>query len=417
MAIAYSLPTVDQLFFQPLTGLVALSPRTRECPGVSDEAWLRLGVQRVIEPVVSGRGFLQEHGPRFEQAPSNGTYFAALRSMRRSNLIRDISRTVTTQANKQLPDRLADIPELEGYECFAMDGHWHKAAAHDPKHKEQRMAVGHFYSLDLRRHALRHMATGRGLHEHDMSVLKRLKPKGLRQDVPKGQRTLIVYDKACIDFDYWKRCRQECAVYFLSRAKEDMVYDCVGETEWDQSDWRNHGVTADLKIKTREGHLMRIVFYTDPRTGESYEFLTNEMDLPPGVIVELYRQRWAVEKVFDQLKNKLHEKKAWGSSPEAKETQAHFLTITHNLMLIYEARLEQEHGIKNEAEDERRAKRVEESVEKCRIAGKPISELLERVQRATQRSVKFVRWIRHAIRDGLAEATAVPRLRLLYAQL
>ena len=86
-------------------------------------------------------------------------------------------------------------------------------------------------------------------------------------------------------------------------------------------------------------------------------------------------------------------------------------------MLIYEARLEQEHGIKNEAEDKRRAKRVEESVEKCGIEGKPISELLERVQRATQRSVKFVRWIRHAIHDRLAEATAVPRLRLLYSQL
>ena len=66
MAIAYSLPTVDQLFFQPLTGLVALSPRTRECPGVSDEAWLRSGIQRVIEPALSGRGFLQEHGPRME---------------------------------------------------------------------------------------------------------------------------------------------------------------------------------------------------------------------------------------------------------------------------------------------------------------------------------------------------------------
>jgi hypothetical protein len=39
------------------------------------------------------------------------------------------------------------------------------------------------------------------------------------------------------------------------------------------------------------------------------------------VIVELYRQRWAVEKVFDQFKNKLREKKAWASSLEAKETR------------------------------------------------------------------------------------------------
>ena len=54
------------------------------------------------------------------------------------------------------------------------------------------MAVGHFYSLNLRTHTLRHLAVGTGLHEHDMSALKRIKPRGLRQDVPKGRRVLIV---------------------------------------------------------------------------------------------------------------------------------------------------------------------------------------------------------------------------------
>src|ERR1035437_9437636 len=48
------------------------------------------------------------------------------------------------------------------------------------------MAVGHFYSLNLRTHTLRHLAAAEGLHEHDMSALKRVKPKGLRQGVPKG---------------------------------------------------------------------------------------------------------------------------------------------------------------------------------------------------------------------------------------
>ena len=56
---------------------------------------------------------------------------------------------------------------------------------------------------------------------------------------------------------------------------------------------------------TREGHLLRIISYTDPAAGESYEFLTNAMDLPAGVIVELYRRRWEAEKVFDEIKNKL----------------------------------------------------------------------------------------------------------------
>src|SRR5438046_8295729 len=107
------------------------------------------------------------------------------------------------------------------------------------------MAVGHFYSLNLRTHSLRHLAAGQGWHEHDMSALKRVKPKGLRQQVPQGRRVLIVYDKAGIDFSYWKRCRQECAVYFLSRAKENQILQWVESMDWDRADACNHGVVED----------------------------------------------------------------------------------------------------------------------------------------------------------------------------
>ena len=67
-----------------------------------------------------------------------------------------------------------------------------------------------------------------------------------------------------------------------------MVFDWIESVPCDPSDARNHGVTEDRRVRTREGHLVRLVSYTDPQSGEHYEFLTNEMDLPPGVIVELY---------------------------------------------------------------------------------------------------------------------------------
>ena len=162
---------------------------------------------------------------------------------------------------------------------------------------------------------------------------------------------------------------------------------------------------------------MRIVYYTDPQTGESYQFLTNEMDLSPGVIVELYRLRWDSEKVFDEVKNKLNEKKAWATSLVAKTAQAQFVAITHNLLLKYEHDLEIKHGVVNHAENQRREKRVREAVEKCEDSGHLISGLVTRAQRATQRSVKFVRWIRQSIQDEAAEAVALLRLRGLYATL
>ena len=209
-------PTVNETFFQPLEQAIATASGLWPCPELPDDQWLRMGVQRVLEASESGRGFLQEHGLRFESA---------------------------------------DIPELAHYACFAADGHWHKAATHDPRHEGSKMAVGHFYSLNLRTHTLRHLAAGQGLHEHDMSALKRIKPKGLRQSVAQGTRVLIIYDKAGIDFAYWKRCRQECAVYFISRVKENMVFEWVEDGCWDQSDARNHGVIIDCKVRSRDGHL------------------------------------------------------------------------------------------------------------------------------------------------------------------
>jgi hypothetical protein len=223
MSLTQQTHTVDQAFYQPINGLAAQSSQARPCPEFTDEDYLRCGVQRVLEDTQSGRAFLQEHGPSLDHAPTHANYFATLHSARRHGLLRDVHHAQRESANQTLPNRLADIPELATYDCFAVDGHWHQAAAHDPRHEGAKMAVGHFYSLHLGTHTLRPLATAEGLHEHDMHALKRIRPTGLRQDVPKGRRVLIVYDRAGIDFDYWQRCRKECAVDFLSRLKENMV--------------------------------------------------------------------------------------------------------------------------------------------------------------------------------------------------
>lgn len=416
MSITYS-PTVNELFFEPLQPAVASAPSLWPCPEFPDDVWIRMGVQRVLEASESGRGFLQEHGLRFENPPGYNNYFASLKSPRRRDLAREVNATLITALEAKVCDRLADIPELARYACFAADGHWHKAAVHDLRHEGRKMAVGHFYALSLRTHTLRHLAAGEGWHEHDMSALKRIKPKGLRQEVPKGTRVLMIYDKAGIDFDYWDRCRRECAVYFLSRVKENMVFEWIQDLPWDPSDARNHGVLMDCKVRSREGHVLRLVMYQDPVSGKVYEFLTNEADLPPGVIAELYRRRWEAEKVFDEVKNKLGQKKAWGTTLVAKEAQALLIAITHNLLLVYEQELENRHDVQNIAEDQRRRQRGASAEKSCAKTGWPLSSLVLAARRATQRSVKFIRWLRHAIRERLAETAAVARLKELYAVL
>jgi len=153
-----------------------------------------------------------------------------------------------------------------------------------------------------------------------------------------------------------------------------------------------------IAFKIREGHSLRRICYVDPVTGKAYEFLINEPDLPPGVLGELYRRRWDVEKVCAELKNKLGEKKASATSAEAKQTQAHLLTITHNLLLLYEQSLAERHAVQNQAEDQRRRERKKEQQQIARKKGQPLSTLVAWALSATQRSVKFIRWLREALR-------------------
>ena len=98
--------------------------------------------------------------------------------------------------------------------------------------------------------------------------------------------------------------------------------------------------------------------------------------------------------MFDEFKNKIMERKSWASSVTAKCMQAVFLCLTHNLMILQEEILHREHGIINEAEDRRRGQRLAGEKLDITKASRIISPLREALQRCTQRSVKFIRWLR-----------------------
>jgi IS4 transposase len=50
--------------------------------------------------------------------------------------------------------------------------------------------------------------------------------------------------------------------------------------------------------------MIRKVVYIDPISGNQYSFITNVMDLAPGLIAYIYKVRWDIEKTFQQFKPK-----------------------------------------------------------------------------------------------------------------
>ena len=416
----------------PLAGAYLGSLRRRSCTTLGDLDFLETGVSRCLSAVSSGRDFLQQHGDRGHTDIEVSLFFKALKSKRRLANLESVNLDVARLMASRCPDPFAGIGELSGFDIYAGDGHFHEAACHDahkpvkikkakPTGKKGERAnvakktqTGHFFLLGMRDHHLRHYTLAEirpgGGNEHDMHALKRKGSGALRLGAPKGRKVMVVWDRACIDFEFWAVAKRRHGVYFISREKANMGIEVMGMTPgFDREDPRNAGVDADEFVGPGGGGTMlRRVTYTDTK-GTTYKYLTTEMKLPAWVIVLLFKARWDIEKVFDEVKNKLLERKSWASSDTAKVMHANFICLTHNLMVLLEDEIENVEGTCNLIERKRKSKREEEAKESG--AG----YVATAIQRFTVRSVKFVRWLRNFLYSEAPWSHAITRLAKIYS--
>ena len=182
-------------FFAPARTHLHQAPSARVCPELSDDQWLLLGVRRVLEDRPTGRGFLQHLLAYGLEAPTTTHFFETLKSQRRRALIAERAHGLARSLPALEAEFWAGVPELDGFETYAGDGHFHAAAAHDSAAADQ---------LTRKR-------------EHDRHALNRLSLEELRQGAPKGRQVLSVYDRAGIDFQPWHRGKHSGGLCFVSR--------------------------------------------------------------------------------------------------------------------------------------------------------------------------------------------------------
>lgn len=415
-------PTSQTLFrklTQPLTGLVQHCNHKRRCITLTDQEWIETGLLRILSQEPSGRAFLQKLFDVGRAVVKRSLFFETLKSNRRLKLCREVSLSLYEEmrANNQQTDPFEQFGSLGEYDIYAGDGHYHAAAVHDEKKSGKKHPTQHFYSVDLRTHALRHLTladtSGVRKREHDTRALKRLDIETLRQGAPKGRKVVYVWDRAGIDFLQWFKWKHAGGIYFVSREKKNMELMVIAELPYDNEDPINAGVQSYQMIGCSGVSMYRVV-YKCPLSDEIYGFVTSLSNLPPGLIAYLYKSRWDIEKIFDQVKNKLAEKKAWATSFTAKNMQAQFICIAHNLMLILEQCLRKE-GIENKIEDNRRRKRLDKALASIRIKRDKLPPFLTTPRRPTQLSVKFIRWLRNNLYANTSWVEALGSLRRMYA--
>ena len=411
----------------------------RTCHAVTDQEWIDTGLIRVLKHEVSGRAFLQDvfNDTSGEAGLSVGQFFDALKSPRRKTHLRGLLEQYLKSVprdHKTLPGPAA-FPSLDDFEIFAGDGHFHAASSHDERDlKGRKTAVGHLYTYNLRNFTCNHLALGNRKEpqdlqpgrskkrkktdkSHDMAVLKSLDAKTLRQGAAKGKKVLYIWDKAGIDFLQWYCWKQASGIYFLSLEKSNMVPMSPVSLEFDREDPVNAGIISDELAGYGGVAQLRRIAYRCPETGQELIFLTNlnaPKKYPPGLIAQLYRMRWDIEKVFDVFKNKFGEIKAWAKSKCAKEMQATFITLTHNLLTRFEDEIQGGSGLKNETNEKRQQARLSEARKKVAKLGKCLPKLYQDWQRIKQTGVTFIRWLRGQLFVAASWLESLDLLRQTY---
>ena len=148
---------------------------------------------------------------------------------------------------------------------------------------------------------------------------------------------IYTMDKAYVDFEaLYKLHKLDC--FFVTRAKDTMRYEDV-EKSYNIDE--TAGIVGDDTVRLigyKSGRLypenLRMVKYLDAESGEVITFITNNFELGPLVIANIYRNRWQIETFFKWIKQNLTVKALWGYSENAVKTQL-WVAISAYLMLAW----------------------------------------------------------------------------------
>lgn len=199
------------------------------------------------------------------------------------------------------------------------------------KFRKQKGAVKMHTLLDLRGNIPSFIAITDG-KVHDVNVLDML-------IIEPG--SFYIMDRGYIDFDRLFHIHKAQG-FFVTRGKSNLSF----QRQYSRPVDKATGLKCDQTIKLtgpdssfNYPEYLRRVKYTEPETGKTYVFLTNNFELAPQVIADLYKSRWQIELFFKWIKQHLRIKAFYGTSENAVKTQIWTAISVYVLIALVKKRL------------------------------------------------------------------------------
>ena len=173
---------------------------------------------------------------------------------------------------------------------------------------------------------------------HDHTFLKEL-------NLEKG--SFVVFDKAYNDYNQYLEWTMN-EIYFVTRQKYNAVYKTILEFHLD--DKTSDAVLKDELISVKKYgksiELRRIAFW-DSEKEKIYEFITNNQEISPDTVADIYKHRWQIETMFKRLKQNFPLKYFLGDSQNAIEIQIWTALIIQLLMLVIQRKIQRKWAYSN----------------------------------------------------------------------
>lgn len=157
--------------------------------------------------------------------------------------------------------------------------------------------------------------------------------------------SIIVMDRGYNDYKLFANLTNDNVV-FVTRLKDNAVHTNMakGVRAVDaDGKWGDYQVQFTAKNALATGRVeYRVVQWYDEDSQRWFEFLTNDQDLEPEEIAQLYRDRWQIELFFKKVKQNLKIKDFLGTSYNAVMSQVWCAAIA--ILLLEVLRLQSEYS-------------------------------------------------------------------------
>lgn len=154
---------------------------------------------------------------------------------------------------------------------------------------------------------------------------------------------IIAMDRAYINYEKFEELTKRGVVY-VTKMKKNLKYELLSDlmemTPDGKMEYRLQVIEfhkGDIK------HIARIVTYVDIKKGKQpklISLLTNDFDMRPDTIEDIYRRRWQIESLFKQIKQNFPLKYFYGESANAIKIQIWVTLIANLLLSLLQSELE-----------------------------------------------------------------------------